>query len=75
MLRDGDKLKNEWLPGERVDAGDVHGTGCALSAAIAANLARGLPLRDSVESARRFVLAGLRNARAFGGGARFLVPA
>ena len=36
----------DWLPGERIDAGSVHGTGCALSAAIAANLALGRSTRS-----------------------------
>ena len=50
----------------------VHGTGCALSAAVAAELAKGESLFDSVASARRFVADGLRNAHAVGGGARLL---
>lgn len=33
----------------------THGTGCTYSAAIAAGVARGLPLREAVESAKRFV--------------------
>ena len=65
----------EWLPGERIDAGPVHGTGCALSAAIAARLALGSNLREAVSAGRAFVAAGLRTAHAPGGGARFLGPA
>jgi len=33
----------------------THGTGCTYSAAIAAGLARGLPLRDAVAEAKQFV--------------------
>ncbi len=42
----------------------MHGTGCALSSAIAAGLARGAELRDAVESARRFVRDAIRKAQA-----------
>jgi hydroxymethylpyrimidine/phosphomethylpyrimidine kinase len=51
------------LPGERVRTGNDHGTGCSLSAAIAANLACGTGVLDSVSAAKAFV------ARALAGGA------
>jgi hydroxymethylpyrimidine kinase/phosphomethylpyrimidine kinase len=71
-LRAGSELELHWLAGERIDAGAVHGTGCALSAAIAAELACGASLRDAVLTAREFVAEGLRNAHAPGSGARLL---
>ncbi|MBM4381902.1 MAG: bifunctional hydroxymethylpyrimidine kinase/phosphomethylpyrimidine kinase [Deltaproteobacteria bacterium] len=61
-----------WLAGERIPGGDVHGTGCALSAAIAAQLARGDELLAAVEAARAFVRAGIAGAREIGGGRRVL---
>lgn len=72
-LRDDDGIQLEWLEGERIDSGPVHGTGCALSAAITAGLALDQPLRQAVVEARAFVARGLRNARPFGSGAHFLV--
>ena len=36
------------LSGARVKTGNDHGTGCSLSAAVAANLARGLPVDDAI---------------------------
>src|SRR5688572_30070293 len=54
-LREGGSASFEWLSGERVPGEPVHGTGCALSAAIAAHLARGVPLREAVDLARSFV--------------------
>src|SRR5258705_3221 len=63
-LRDGGSASFHWLVGERIPGADVHGTGCALSAAITAHLARGAELRDAVESARRFVRDAIRNAQA-----------
>lgn len=41
---------------------DVHGTGCALSAAIAAALARGESLRRAVRSADRFLQRAIRTS-------------
>lgn len=66
-----------WQSGERIESGPVHGTGCALSSAIAAGLAHGRDLETAVGDARRFVAAGIRASEALGGGAAFLghVPA
>ncbi len=63
-----------WLEGERVETpgGGVHGTGCALSSAIATGLAQGLDLLEATTRARSFVAEGLANARAAGGGAALL---
>jgi hydroxymethylpyrimidine/phosphomethylpyrimidine kinase len=61
-----------WLTGERIEGDPVHGTGCALSAAITAGLARGLPLADAVGRARRLVADGIRGARRTGSGGRRL---
>jgi len=62
----------EWLPGERFPGPSVHGTGCALSAAIAAGLARGRPLREAVVEARAFVRKAIENAHTLQNGARIL---
>jgi hydroxymethylpyrimidine/phosphomethylpyrimidine kinase len=71
-LRTGGSASFEWLAGERVETGPVHGTGCALSSAIAAHLARGAALGDAVGAARAFVARALRRARAGGSRARLL---
>jgi hydroxymethylpyrimidine/phosphomethylpyrimidine kinase len=63
----------EWLPGERIDCGPVHGTGCALSSAITASLARGDELSSAVARGREFVTAALRRAESVGQGAGLLV--
>ncbi|HVT55347.1 MAG TPA: bifunctional hydroxymethylpyrimidine kinase/phosphomethylpyrimidine kinase [Xanthobacteraceae bacterium] len=39
----------------RVDSKNTHGTGCTLSSAIAAALARGMPLVESIALAKKFV--------------------
>jgi len=40
--------------------GEAHGTGCTLASAVAANLARGLPLREACRQATDYVHAALR---------------
>lgn len=57
-----------WLRGDHIDTYHTHGTGCSLSAAIAAGLARGLPLRTAVERGKEFVTCGLRAGYAVGAG-------
>jgi hydroxymethylpyrimidine kinase/phosphomethylpyrimidine kinase len=53
----------EVLAGARVTTGNDHGTGCSLSAAITAYLARGAAVPDAIRQAKAFV------ARALAGGA------
>jgi hydroxymethylpyrimidine/phosphomethylpyrimidine kinase len=57
-----------WLRAGHIDTYHTHGTGCSLSAAIAAGLARGLSLREAIERGKAFVNAGLRHGYAVGGG-------
>lgn len=52
----------------RISTSSTHGTGCTLSAAIAAQLANGIPLRASVESAIEFVHAAIATAPGIGSG-------
>jgi hydroxymethylpyrimidine/phosphomethylpyrimidine kinase len=47
---------------ERVITGNDHGTGCTLSAALAAHLARGVDLPRAVTLAKEFVTRALRGA-------------
>ena len=52
-----------------VDTPHTHGTGCTLSAAIAALLAQGAALNDAVRRAKAFVWQGLQAGRRLGVGA------
>jgi hydroxymethylpyrimidine kinase/phosphomethylpyrimidine kinase len=47
------------LEGERVDTPNDHGTGCSLSAAMAAQLARGATVPDALDAAKAFVTKAL----------------
>jgi hydroxymethylpyrimidine/phosphomethylpyrimidine kinase len=67
-------IEYDWLEGEwiEVSEGSVHGTGCALSSAIASGLAVGVDLPTAIDDARKFVAKGLRGATRIGSGAPFL---
>jgi hydroxymethylpyrimidine/phosphomethylpyrimidine kinase len=52
----------------RVETTSTHGTGCTLSAAIAANLALGLQLQPALERAREYVDGAIRHAPGLGRG-------
>jgi hydroxymethylpyrimidine/phosphomethylpyrimidine kinase len=53
------------LPAPRVATGNTHGTGCSLSSAIAAELAKGAALETAVRHAKVFVSAAIANADRF----------
>ena len=60
LLVHGDET--QWFYGVRIPTQDTHGTGCTLSSAIAANLAKGYPMTLSVERAKSY-LSGALGAR------------
>ena len=81
QIKKGDKLPTErvmaeelqvsrivWLNGERVDNPNTHGTGCTLSSAIAANLAQGLSIEESVKAAKEYLTGALKAGLNFGSG-------
>ncbi len=51
--------KYQWFEGRRIDNPNTHGTGCTLSSAIAANLARGYDLVESVKHAKEYISGAL----------------
>lgn len=50
------------LTGEWIESSPVRGTGCMLSSAIAACLARGMSLEESVDAGKEFVTGTIRDA-------------
>ena len=52
LYADGDVV---WFEGQRIDNPNTHGTGCTLSSAIAANLAKGFTLSESVKRAKDYI--------------------
>jgi hydroxymethylpyrimidine/phosphomethylpyrimidine kinase len=55
---------------EYIAVGEVHGSGCTLSAAIAAGLGKGLKLGAAVAVAKKYVTDAIRSAPHIGHGAR-----
>lgn len=66
VVFDGETLLE--LTEERIDSKHTHGTGCTLSAAIAAYLARGERVVDAITKAKAFVTGAIRHGLAIGGG-------
>ena len=52
----------------RIENPNTHGTGCTLSSAIAAFLARGLPLPDAIARAKEYLTGAIRYGLALGHG-------
>jgi hydroxymethylpyrimidine/phosphomethylpyrimidine kinase len=52
----------ETFEAERVDTPNTHGTGCTFASAIAAELAKGLPVGDAVRQAKAYLTAAVRAA-------------
>lgn len=48
-----------WFHGERIENPNTHGTGCTLSSAIAANLAKEFPLEIAVRRAKDYISGAL----------------
>src|SRR5262249_50239117 len=70
VLDDGREVRE--LRASRVAVDPVHGTGCALSAAITAGLAAGRDLADAVARAKHFVTRAIAGATKLGHGAHVL---
>ena len=54
--------------GERIDTTSSHGTGCALSSSIAANMAKGLILEAAIDRGKEYVTAALKSDMHIGTG-------
>ena len=48
-----------WFEGKRIDNSNTHGTGCTLSSAIAANLAKGYDLESAIGRAKEYISGAL----------------
>jgi len=66
ILYDGRAFRE--YPGARIATTSTHGTGCTLSAAIVAYLARGLAVEDAVGRAKEYVVAAMCAASPIGRG-------
>ena len=57
LLFDGEEIR--WFGGKRIVNPNTHGTGCTLSSAIAANLAKGYPMPAAVQKAKDYLAGSL----------------
>ena len=51
--------KFTWFEGKRIDNPNTHGTGCTLSSAIAAGLAKGLSVEAAIREAKEYISGAL----------------
>lgn len=63
-----------WLESERIDTSDTHGTGCVLSAAIAARLAHGDDIADACRRGKEVVTDAIRHRVKLGRGVGAVNP-
>ena len=66
LLWDGEHF--HVFPGVRIHTLHTHGTGCTLSSAVAAHLARGFSLPQAVETSKEYVTEAIRRAPGLGRG-------
>ena len=59
VYRDASGCNSIFYPGRRIDNPNTHGTGCTLSSAIAANLAKGISLQQSIRQAKEYINGAL----------------
>ena len=60
--------KSTWIMGKRIFNPNTHGTGCTLSSAIAANLAKGQEMEEAVRNAKRYISGALADMLDLGAG-------
>lgn len=57
-----------WFEGERIDNPNTHGTGCTLSSAIAAGLAKDYDLKEAVRCAKEYITGAIASKLNLGKG-------
>lgn len=65
VLWDAESEQLTEFPVQRIDSANTHGTGCTLSSAIAAFLAKGFPLSDAVSRAKVYLHNALTAGAAY----------
>lgn len=52
-----------WFHANRIKTNNTHGTGCSLSSAIASNLSQGYTLEQSIQAAKKYLTAAIRQGK------------
>lgn len=73
LLTDGEEVVR--LGGRRIETKHTHGTGCVLSAAVAAGLAKGLEVPAAAAEAKKFVTRAIERHLSLGSGIGAVNPA
>ena len=63
-----EKGEYNWIRGNRIDNDNTHGTGCTLSSAIAANLAKGMNNLEAVTKAKEYITGAIKDGFNIGSG-------
>ena len=66
VLYDGSEIVH--FCSERIEARNTHGTGCTLSSTIAANLALGFSMKDSIKNSKEYITAAIKHSLDIGHG-------
>ncbi|MBD7910299.1 bifunctional hydroxymethylpyrimidine kinase/phosphomethylpyrimidine kinase [Clostridium cibarium] len=66
VLYDGEKFI--YLNQKRIDTKNTHGTGCTLSSAIAASLAKGMNIEEAVKEGKRYITVAIEHGFKLGKG-------
>ncbi|MFS0646667.1 bifunctional hydroxymethylpyrimidine kinase/phosphomethylpyrimidine kinase [Siminovitchia sp. 179-K 8D1 HS] len=66
LFYDGESF--QLFKGQRVETKNVHGTGCTLSSAIAANLAKGKEMQTAIDEAKIYITEAIANSLEIGNG-------
>lgn len=63
-----DGMESAFLQSERIHTKNTHGTGCTLSSAIAANLALGHDIRESIQISKEYITTAIEHSLDIGNG-------
>lgn len=66
LLYNGDRFI--WFYGEKINNKNTHGTGCSLSSAISANIAKGQNLEQAIQNAKNYISGALKSMLVIGNG-------
>ena len=59
-IKSKDEIHISYLSSPTIQTKNIHGTGCTLSSAIAAFIARGLPLEEAIIKAKEYITDAIR---------------
>lgn len=66
LFYDGNSF--HWIKGKRIHTKNTHGTGCTLSSAIAANLAKGESQLEAIHISKKYITTAIRHSLNIGHG-------